>query len=541
MKKRAADILVEILEAQETTYVFGVPGESYLAVLDGLYDSKQIEFVNARHESGASFMAEAYGKLEGKAGIAMVTRGPGATHASIGVHTAHQNSTPMILFIGQIARDQRDREAFQEVDYRAFFGDIAKWVVEVDDPARMSELLHRAFHVAQSGRPGPVIVSLPEDILEAEVEASAPKKISRIEAGMDAGDLAKVSEYLGKAKKPLIVAGGGGWSDAGRAALQAFAVANKIPVVAAFRCQDIIDNNEEVFVGDGGLGKPPYMKQAWVDADLVLAVNIRFGEILTDGWSWATPPNYPTKLVHIHSDAAELGKIYQGDLHIHAGVNRAAEALAGISGFNFGDWVTNLHGDFVSSRKPLKTKGSVNVAEICTELNDLADPDAIFTNGAGNFAIYPGRYIRFGKGRRLIAPQSGAMGAGVPAAMAVATAYPNRQVICFAGDGDFQMSLQELGTALQYGLKPMIFVHNNGTYGTIRMHQDLHYPKRQSGTALINPDFEQIANAYDFAYFRIEASSEFKSVFERAKSSGKACLIEMVTDPDDLAPGKIAK
>ncbi|MEM7242090.1 MAG: thiamine pyrophosphate-dependent enzyme [Pseudomonadota bacterium] len=536
--KRAADILVEILEAQNVSRVFGVPGESYLSVLDALHDPS-ISFVNARHEGGAAFMAEAHGKLTGRPGIACVTRGPGATNASIGVHTAMQNSTPMILFIGQIAREMVGREAFQEVNYLKFFDDIAKWVVEIDDAQRMSEILHRAFHVALSDRPGPVVVSLPEDMLDDLIEAPAPLLVAPTSSSMTEAQLGLIQDKLKSAKRPLIVAGGGGWTDYGRDALLQFAEVNRLPVMTSFRCQDVIDNNSDAFVGDAALGKPDYVKKALLECDLMIALNIRFGETFSDGWTWAKPPKYPCDLVHIHSSPKELGKIFQGDVHVQCGPNEAARQLAGIDGCSFKEWRDPLRNAFVSSRKPLKTKGSVNVADVCVILNDLADSDAIFTNGAGNFAIYPGRYIRFSKTRSLIAPQSGAMGCGLAAAIAAQLEYPDRQVICFAGDGDFQMSLNELGTVMQNQLSPIIFVHNNGSYGTIRMHQENTFKGRVSGTDLMNPNFEKIADAYGLNYERLETTQDFEAIFQRATASKAGTIIEMITDPDDIAPGKI--
>jgi len=536
-KKTAGALLVDVLKSQNVKRVFGVPGESYLAVLDALFDS-DIDFVNARHEGGASFMAEAHGKLTGQPGIAFVTRGPGATHASIGVHAAMQNSSPLILFVGQIARDMREREAFQEIDCRAFFGSIAKWVTEIDDATRLQELVLRAFHIAISGRPGPVVIALPEDMLVETVEAMLLSPVSISEASPPDEAVKALQKRLSAAKRPLLIAGGGGWSDQGRADLNRFSTQNNLPVITAFRSQDLIDNNSENFVGDAGLGKPEYLSKALLESDLTLAVNIRFGEIFTDGWSWAKPPKYPTPLIHSHNDAAQLGKIYQADLSLHAGPNTLLKCLAEFKACDASPWRDDLRSAFLQSRKPLKAKGSVNVAALCTRLNDLAERDAIVTNGAGNFAIYPGRYIRFGT-RRLIAPQVGAMAAGLPAAIAAKLEHPKRQVICFAGDGDFQMSLQELGAVMQEQLGLIIFVHNNGSYGTIRMHQERDYPKRVSGTELLNPDFKAIASAYNCAYARLEKTEEFDSIFAQATQERRTTIIEMMTDPDDIAPGKI--
>ena len=538
--KRAANLLVECLINQGVDKIYGVPGESYLSVLDALYDSNEkIRFISTRHESAASFMAEAYGKLTGEAGICFVTRGPGATNASIGVHTAMQNSSPMILFIGQIARDMTDREAFQEIDYKAYFGSISKWVVQVNNADRLPEIIGRAFSVALSGRPGPVVVSLPEDMLRELTNATAVSKIKKSCAHISTNQINVIKDELEKSKRPLIICGGGGWTDTGRDYLKSFSESANIPVICAFRNQDLMDTNSYAYVGDASFGKPEYIKELIKYSDLILAINIRFGEVVTDAWSLFDFPHPSQKIIHTHISESEINKVYHCHLGIVASPDSVVQGLkeANISK-KIGKDLKRARSDFINSRKIPNTIGTLNVAEICSFLNINANEDAIFTNGAGNFAIWSGKYLNYSKEHRLLAPQAGAMGAGLPAAMAAKSIYPNRQVICFAGDGDFQMSVNELGTAMQEGLNPIILIHNNGSYGTIRMHQELRYPKKISGTNLKNPNFEFIAQAYDFKYFRVTNLNEFTSAFKKSQRSQSGIIIEMIADIRDISPGK---
>ena len=538
--KRAANLLVECLINQGVDKIYGVPGESYLSVLDALYDfNEKIRFISTRHESAASFMAEAYGKLTGEAGICFVTRGPGATNASIGVHTAMQNSSPMILFIGQIARDMTDREAFQEIDYKAYFGSISKWVVQVNNADRLPEIIGRAFSVALSGRPGPVVVSLPEDMLRELTVATAVSKIKKSCAHISTNQINVIKDELEKSKRPLIICGGGGWTDTGRDYLKSFSESANIPVICAFRNQDLMDTNSYAYVGDASFGKPEYIKELIKYSDLILAINIRFGEVVTDAWSLFDFPHPSQKIIHTHISESEINKVYHCHLGIVASPDSVVQGLkeANISK-KIGKDLERARSDFINSRKIPNTIGTLNVAEICSFLNINADEDAIFTNGAGNFAIWSGKYLNYSKEHRLLAPQAGAMGAGLPAAMAAKSIYPNRQVICFAGDGDFQMSVNELGTAMQEGLNPIILIHNNGSYGTIRMHQELRYPKKISGTNLKNPNFEFIAQAYDFKYFRVTNLNEFTSAFKKSQRSQSGIIIEMIADIRDISPGK---
>ena len=540
-QKRAANLLVECLINQGVDKIYGVPGESYLSVLDALYDfNNKINFISTRHESAASFMAEAYGKLTGKVGICFVTRGPGATNASIGVHTAMQNSSPMILFIGQIGRDMTEREAFQEIDYKAYFGSISKWVVQVNNADRLPEIIGRAFSMALSGRPGPVVVSLPEDMLRDLTSAVAINKIQKTCAEISVTQVNLIKDELEKSKKPLIICGGGGWSDIGRDYLKRFAESVNIPVICGFRNQDLMDTNSFAYVGDASFGKPQYIKDLIKNSDLILAINIRFGEVITDAWSLFDFPHPKQKIIHTHVSEAEINKVYHCELGVVASPDSVVQGLyeARVSR-NPSSSLRRNREDFVESRKIVDTQGTLNVAKICNYLNIHSDKDAIFTNGAGNFAIWSGKYLNYSKEHRLLAPQAGAMGAGVPAALAAKSIYPNRQVICFAGDGDFQMSASELGTAMQEGLNPIILIHNNGSYGTIRMHQEMRYPKRVSGTNLKNPNFKCIAEAYNFGYSKITNLSEFKVAFEKAKTFDVGFIIEMLADIKDISPGKI--
>ena len=540
-QKRAANLLVECLINQGVDKIYGVPGESYLSVLDALYDfSNKINFISTRHESAASFMAEAYGKLTGEVGICFVTRGPGATNASIGVHTAMQNSSPMILFIGQIGRDMTEREAFQEIDYKAYFGSISKWVVQVNNADRLPEIIGRAFSMALSGRPGPVVVSLPEDMLRDLTSAVAINKIQKTCAEISVTQVNLIKDELEKSKKPLIICGGGGWSDIGRDYLKRFAESVNIPVICGFRNQDLMDTNSFAYVGDASFGKPQYIKDLMKNSDLILAINIRFGEVVTDAWSLFDFPHPKQKIIHTHVSEAEINKVYHCELGVVASPDSVVQGLyeARVSR-NPSSSLRRNREDFVESRKIVDTQGTLNVAKICNYLNIHSDKDAIFTNGAGNFAVWSGKYLNYSKEHRLLAPQAGAMGAGVPAALAAKSIYPNRQVICFAGDGDFQMSASELGTAMQEGLNPIILIHNNGSYGTIRMHQEMRYPKRVSGTNLKNPNFKCIAEAYNFGYSKITNLSEFKVAFEKAKTIDVGFIIEMLADIKDISPGKI--
>lgn len=540
MTRNGGWLLVESLAALGATKSFGVPGESYLAVLDALHDTRgRLDYINCRNEGGAAFMAAAYGKLTGSPGICMVTRGPGATNASIGVHTAMQDSAPMILFVGQVGTDMKGREAFQELDYRAVFGSMAKWVTEIDQVDRIPEILSRAWTVAQSGRPGPVVIALPEDMLTSAVTATpltGPVTISEPAPALAA--MQQLRDILASATRPLILYGGCNWQGNGTAPLQRFAEASDIPVVAVFRYQDQFDNHSSVFCGEAGVAMAPSLKRLIGEADVILAVNNRFGENSTDGYSLLDVPQPKQRLIHVHASDIEIGKIYRPELGIQAGPNAFAAALGALEPVkgDWAEWRTEGRRAYEAAFDLPDLPSPVDMGKVCAHLRGLLPDDAILTNGAGNFAVWPGRFFRFGPKARLLAPQSGAMGYGLPAAVAAKVTYPERTVICFAGDGDFQMTCQELATAMQANAQPIVLVLNNGIYGTIRAHQERHYPARVSGTTMVNPDFVALAKAYDFHAERVEATDDFAAAFERALASKSGALLDLNISPEAITP-----
>jgi len=540
MKRTGAQLLVECLLAQKVEMGFGVPGESYLAVLDALHDvGNSFRFINCRNEGGGAFMAEAYGKLTGKPGVLFVTRGPGAPNASIGIHTAMQDSTPMVVFVGQIETSMREREAFQELDYKAVFGPMAKWAVEIDDADRVPELISRAFAVAQSGRPGPVVVALPEDMLVQMTDALPRGYVTPVQAEPSVAAIDAVMELMSAAKRPVLVVGGGGWNSDGRAALKKFAEANALPVIVSFRSQDLIDNNSPSYVGDAGFGIAPEIRSFLDESDLLIALNVRFGETLTDGYTLFDPATFDKKLVHFHAGEAELGKIFTPDLAVLSCPNAAIKALAERAPVKDPVWeqrARTARAAWVAGLEVKPQPGGVDMGVIMASLRANLPQDTIVTNGAGNFAIWSGRYLLYGDGKRLIGPQAGSMGAGIPSAVAAKLLDPDRFVLCFSGDGDFQMNGMELGTALQYGAAPVVLLLNNGTYGTIRMHQERDYPGRVSGTTLINPDFTVIARAYGMHSEKVERTEDFDAAFKRACASPKGGLLELMIDQEGISP-----
>ncbi|MCL5775744.1 thiamine pyrophosphate-binding protein [Limibaculum sp. FT325] len=546
MTRTGAQLLVDCLASQGADTAFGVPGESYLAVLDALHDSR-IRFVLCRQEGGAAFMAEAYGKLTGRPGLCFVTRGPGATNASIGVHTARQNSTPMILFVGQIGRDMRGREAFQEVDYRAMFGTVAKWAVEIDDAARIPEIVGRAWRVALSGRPGPVVIALPEDMLVDETQAAPlADRIEPAEPACDPAWAVETVRMLEAAKRPLILLGGAGWDAVncrGREALAGFrewVEAAGLPLAVTFRCPDLFDNASPSYVGDAGVGMPAQVRRMLRECDLLLAINIRFGENTTDGYTLLQVPESGKTLIHVHSSADELGKIYQTP---HAWVAGPANFLRALSALpppkgDWEGWRAEGRGGCEKALTAPKQPGDLDMGEVMKVVRAKMPADGIITNGAGNFAIWSGRFFVYRPGHRLLAPQSGAMGYGIPAAVAAKVVAPHRTVVCFAGDGDFQMTMQELGTAMQADARPVVLVVNNSSYGTIRMHQERNYPGRVSGTDIVNPDFVAIGRAYGMHAEKVEATAQFEAAFGRALASPTGALLELVIATESLTPGQ---
>ena len=538
--KDGGSLLMDCLITLGAKVGFGVPGESYLAVLNAMYDRQDaFRFIMARQEGGAAYMAEAWGKLTGEPGLCFVTRGPGATNASIGVHTAMQNSTPMLLFVGQVGGDMIGREAFQEIDYTAYFGSIAKWVVEIDDAARIPEFISRAWATALSGRPGPVVVSLPETLLTQYVATPPCKSVKIPEPAISMKQLASVEAMLNAAEKPVVMVGGSRWKNDGVDALCDFCLKNNLPIVAAHRFHDIIDNHHDCYAGDASVGMHSYMKAMLREADTIMAINIRFGEMTTDAYQLFDSPNMKAKLIHSHVSDSELGKIYAADIPLHTGPNCLAEALSSVTlepNVARQKWYNDARQTYLASFEIDAQDSPVDMGAVMQILADTLPDDVIVTHGAGNFALWPNRFMKYGSEARLLGPQSGAMGAGVPAAIAAKARYPERTVLCFAGDGDFQMNGNELGTAMQEHIQPIILILNNGTYGTIRMHQERTYPNRVSGTDLVNPDFVTLASAYGFHGERVERTDEFSAAFDRALASSTGAVIELMIGAEAISP-----
>jgi acetolactate synthase-1/2/3 large subunit len=538
--RTGGQILVDQLKIHGVDLAFGVPGESYLAALDALYDSRnRIKFMVCRQEGGACTMAEAYGKLTGRPGICFVTRGPGATNASIGLHTAFQDSSPLILLIGQVARDQTEREAFQEIDFRRMFGPVTKWVAEIDDARRIPELVSQAFHRATSGRPGPVALALPEDMLTEVVEVADAGPYKAVQAHPDPADMARLAEMLAAAKRPLMIVGGGGWTAGAAADITAFAAANNLAVGASFRCQDIVDNLHPCYAGDVGIGINPKLAERVRTTDLLLVVGARLGEMTTSGYTLVDIPMPRQPLVHVHAGAEELGRVYQAALPINAGMPAfaaAARAMKAVDSSAWKGWAQSAHADYLANTEVLQGPGEMQLGEVVAFLRKRLPPESILTNGAGNYTAWLHRYYPYRGFRTQLAPTSGAMGYGVPAAVAAKAAYPNRPVISWNGDGCFMMNGQEMATAVQYGLAVIFVVVNNGMYGTIRMHQERHYPDRVIGTDLVNPDFAALARAYGALGETVTRTADFAPAFERAMASGKTALIEIKIDPEALTP-----
>jgi acetolactate synthase-1/2/3 large subunit len=533
-------ILVDNLIVHGADLVFGVPGESYLAVLDGFPGHEdKIRYIICRHEGGAANMAEAYGKLTGRPGICMVTRGPGATNASIGVHTAFQDSTPMILFVGQVGSDFVDREAFQEVDYRQMFAPLAKWAAQIDRADRIPEYVSQAFHVATSGRPGPVVLALPEDMLAATASVADANPYQRVQAAPAPADIERLTELLAAAERPIAILGGGGWDPKSLADIRTFAENWSLPVGCAFRYQDLFDNSHPQYAGDVGIAINPKLQARIRDADLVLAIGPRLGEMTTGGYTLLTPPVPKQKLVHVHAGPGELGRVYQGELLINASAPRFAEAVAKTlppRPVTWADATKQANADYQSNRVPQPMPGALDLAQVVFDCVDLLPVDAIVTNGAGNYATWVHRFYSYRKFRSQLAPTSGAMGYGVPAAVAAAITHPQRAVVCFAGDGCFLMTAQEMATAVQYDAKVIFIVVNNGMYGTIRMHQEREYPARISGTELRNPDFVAMARAFGLDGKLVVRTAEFRPALERALERKGSTLLELRIDPDAISP-----
>lgn len=541
--RNGGQILVEALRRHACDTVYCVPGESYLPVLDALQGRDDIQTIVTRHEGAASNMADAYGKLTGRPGIAFVTRGPGATHAANGVHTAMQDSTPMVLFIGQIDNAIREREGFQEVDYRQMFGSLCKWATEIEDIARIPEIVNRAFSVAMSGRKGPVVVALPENVLfgSAVVADLAPARIS--EAAADARTVAEIGQALADAQRPLVIAGGTGWSPAACAALQQFAGRFHLPVAAGFRRQDLLDNRDPHYVGQLGLGVSPALAERVCQADLLLVIGSRMSEVTSGNYALIQAPRPAQQLIHIHADANELNRVFQADIPLNATVAAAMQSLAQLAAPAgapaWADWAASARADYVQHSTPVARapqQSGVKLSSVVAHLSRTLPSDAIVANGAGNYTVWVHRFFQYKQAGTELAPTNGAMGYGPPAAIAAKLARPQSTVVCFAGDGCFMMYPQELATAMQYNAAVIVIVVNNGMLGTIRMHQEREYPGRVSATALVNPDFVAFARSFGAYAERITSEQDFAAAFERAQASGRAALLELCTDPAQITP-----
>jgi acetolactate synthase I/II/III large subunit len=538
LSRTGARILVDQLVVHGAETAFCIPGESYIAVLDALRDTP-IRLVVARHEAGAANMADAYGKLTGRPGICLVTRAPGATHAAVGLHAAYQDSTPLILLVGQVPRAHRGREAFQELDYSRLFGEIAKWVVEVEDAAAFPEVAARAFHVSTSGRPGPVVVALPEDVLseEADVADSAPYRPARPVPAP--ADVERVHELLAGAKRPLVIVGGGGWSEQAAADLQAWAEASRLPVATSFRRQDYLDNSSPSYAGVLTIGHDQALAARLRDSDMLVAIGTRLGDVATRGYTTLEPPRTPQTLVHVHADPDELGRVYEPDLPIVADSTAflaAAAALQPLDASRWAAWTAAARADFLAWLRHDRGGRELDLGDVLAHLRDRLPRDAILTNGAGNFTVWAHRFYAFRSYRTQLSPCSGAMGYGVPAAVAAKVVHPERLVVCIAGDGDFLMSGHELAAARQEGAAIVVLLVNNGMYGTIRMHQERQFPGRVIGTDLENPDFVGLAEAYGAYAESVVRSEDFAEAFERALAAARPALLELRVDREAITP-----
>jgi acetolactate synthase I/II/III large subunit len=529
--RHGGKLLVDQLAVHGADTVFSVPGESFLALLDGLYESP-IRLITCRHEAGAANMADAYGKLTGRPGIAVVTRGPGATHASVGVHTAFQDSTPLILLVGQVASDQEEREAFQEVDYRRMFGPMAKWVAQIDRADRIPEYIARAFTTACAGRPGPVVLALPEDMLASETDAADAEPFHVVQPHPGEQQVEELRGLLARAERPFVLVGGAGWTPRTSKDMQTFLEANALPAGAAFRRQDAIDNDSPSYVGDVGIGINPSLAARVREADLLLVVGPRLGEMTTSGYTLIGPQT----LVHVHPGAEELGRVYHPALPILAGMEQFAGAVRDLRVEpRWSEWSAAARADYEAWQRHDPMPGTLDLGDCIAHLRARV-PDAIVTNGAGNFSAWVHRFWRWHDYPSQLAPTSGAMGYGVPAAVAAKLLAPERTVICFAGDGDFLMSGQELATAMQYALPIIVLVVNNGMYGTIRMHQERQYPGRVVGTDLVNPDFAAYARAFGAHGATVTETAQFADALEAALDAGTSALIELRIDPEAINP-----
>lgn len=544
--KHAGQIIADALYRQGVDIIFGVPGESFLPALDGLvsYESK-IRFITTRQEGGAAYMAEAYGKLTGKPGVLMVTRGPGASNAAIGLHTAYQDSTPMVVLIGQVGTDMAEREAFQEIDYRRMFAQSAKWVGSIDRADRVDEYISHAFHLAQSGRPGPVVLALPEDVLFTQATSKPVDQAHLIRPGLNQSEFELAIDLLIRAKKPLVLLGGGGWNSKACQAIEAWALKQNIPVATSFRAQDLFTGDHPCYAGDLGIAPNPKLAARVKEADVILAIGPRLGEMTTGGYSLLTVPQSTQKIIHVHVGINELGSVYRPEIAINSSYDLFCDALNKSSlQLNLHDLSsgTAAHAEYLAFNQPVMAGSSVEMAKIVARLNDLLPKDAIIANGAGNFAAWVHRFYRYGgysHGERTqLAPTNGSMGYGLPAAIAAKLRFPKRVVLAFCGDGDFMMNCQELATCVGYDAYPIVIVVNNGMLGTIRMHQEREYTNRVIATQLSNPDFVKFAESFGMPGYRVIKTEEFDGVLGQALKSSKGALIEIQTDPNIISPTK---
>ena len=539
--RHGGKILADALAGHGVRAAFGVPGESFLPVLDGLHDLQdRLKFVICRQEGGASYMAEAWAKLTGEPGVLFVTRGPGAANGSVGVHTAFQDSSPLLVFVGQVGNDFVEREAFQEVDYRRMYGPLTKWVAQIDRAERIPEYVSHAFHVATAGRPGPVLLALPEDMLFSDAAVADAPRYRTPKAAPAHADMQELERLLVPAKNPFVLVGGSGWTERAITALRAWAERAGVPVGASFRCQDYFDNRHANYAGDVGIGLNPKLAQRVKEADLLLVIGARLGEMTTSGYTLLDVPVPRQKLVHVHAGAEELGRVYQATLPIVSNYEEFVLALSALKTPSWQEHAQMAHDDFLAWNKPVPMPGALHYGEVIAWLSQNLPEDAIVTNGAGNFASWLHRHFQYrgwqGGCRTQLAPTSGSMGYSVPAAVAAKILHPRRTVVAVAGDGEFLMNGQELATAVQYGAPIVVLVVNNGMYGTIRMHQEREFPARVSGTELRNPDFAAYARAFGGHGETVERTADFAPAFDRAIASGKPAVIELRIDPEAITP-----
>ena len=534
-------ILANALVRQGVDLAFGVPGESFLPLLDGLVDHTQFRFITCRQEGGAAYMGEAYAKLTGKPGVVMVTRGPGASNAMVGIHTAYQDSTPMVLLVGQVGTDMVEREAFQEVDYRRMYSECAKWVGSIDRVDRIDEFVSHAFHIAQSGRKGPVVLALPEDVLYLEGEEKPTAAAHIIQPGLDLALFNAAMHSFVNAKNPLILAGGANWNTKACSQLRVWANREGVPVATSFRSQDLIDNQDPCYAGDLGIGANPALVKRIQDADVLLVIGERLGEMTTAGYSILTPPKTSNTLIHVLSSPDELGRVYRPEFAINCSPENFCAALDRIkmSDAYSTQKMQEAHADYLAWSTPITVPGDLQLAQIMASLPSSIPRDAIITNGAGNFATWVHRFYPYGSIRSQLAPANGSMGYGLPAAIAAKITDPKRTVIAVCGDGDFMMNCQELATAARYQAFPIVLIVNNSMLGTIRMHQEREFTKRVMGTGLTNPDFVKFADSFGIPGYRVSRTDEFAPVFAQALESKQGALIELVLDPEVISPTKL--